>query len=404
MKKVLPYADYAPTPKSSWMWWVYFGLFVMYFMQGILYAEGSILSTAFGGLLIIFGGWEALRTFLRPRHLPAALWFIAALFVLLTIAFVTSPRYLFATALYDYIDTQSQYKGACAFFLSTFIGYRIGLKQQLSQKQILISAIIFAALNVLLFLKNAVTMQLERGTEENTNNSAYNFLFLLPFCAVLLDRYKLIAAALASAALVFVMAGAKRGAILCMALMILCFIVWYGRNYGISFKAVVLMTVLLVAGAWYVMYAFENNPYLQERLDSTMEGNSSARDMLYYDLWRRWTWEPDLQIKLFGLGTAQTVPIAGNFAHNDWLELLIDNGLVGALLYALIIISAAWTIVRSRISPYWKLCVMLWIVFWLAKSIFSMGYVSIFGGITMLFMGMALGNITAIKKLKRTNG
>lgn len=73
----------------------------------------------------------------------------------------------------------------------------------------------------------------------------------------------------------------------------------------------------------------DNSAYFNQ----TLEGNSSGRDSIYSILWYEFLENGSLFYCLFGFGADATISIAGNFAHNDWLELLINNGLLGIVLY-----------------------------------------------------------------------
>jgi O-antigen ligase len=60
-------------------------------------------------------------------------------------------------------------------------------------------------------------------------------------------------------------------------------------------------------------------------------------------------------------------------AHNDWLELLVDNGIVGALVYALIFILLFKMIIKEKnIQKRYLLLAIASI--WLLKSMFSMSF------------------------------
>lgn len=104
--------------------------------------------------------------------------------------------------------------------------------------------------------------------------------------------------------------------------------------------------------------------------------------------------------QLFGRGTAQTVMIAGNYAHNDWLEFLTDNGLLGALLYLTTIVSLFFYRRKIQKGSPMRCAFMIVLLFWFIKSIFSMG-MGIMGGISMMLLGTIIGNTVAVRLPKR---
>ncbi len=80
---------------------------------------------------------------------------------------------------------------------------------------------------------------------------------------------------------------------------------------------------------------FETNDYFRFRIEQTLEGESSSRDVIYSQLWSHYLGNDSYLELIFGEGAFYTVNITiGNHkAHNDWLEILIDCGLLGVISY-----------------------------------------------------------------------
>ena len=88
-----------------------------------------------------------------------------------------------------------------------------------------------------------------------------------------------------------------------------------------------IVVVSLVVYNWFI-----TNDYMMHRLEQTLEGNSSGRDVIYTTAWHAWFDCNNLGHYLFGFGYLGTIchPLMhGYMAHNDWLEILVDYGLVG---------------------------------------------------------------------------
>ena len=85
-----------------------------------------------------------------------------------------------------------------------------------------------------------------------------------------------------------------------------------------------------------------------KRINETMEGNSSARNMIYGKIWNEIVTDTSLLHLLFGRGANSSIIVATNYAHNDWLELMINNGLLGVSLGAFFYISLYKTAHRYR--------------------------------------------------------
>jgi O-antigen ligase len=74
------------------------------------------------------------------------------------------------------------------------------------------------------------------------------------------------------------------------------------------------------------------NDFLISRFIQAKEGNLSGRTELYSSLWMYYK-NSDIKNLLFGYGFAQSIRFVGNTAHNDWLEILIGQGIMGISLY-----------------------------------------------------------------------
>ncbi len=131
------------------------------------------------------------------------------------------------------------------------------------------------------------------------------------------------------------------------------------------------------------------NSFFITRMEATMEGDSSARDE-YYTFFLNYLGSLESIPKmLFGGGAYYTVVLLGNLAHNDWLEILICNGLVGAIIYLVYWVRYYKTIRLSRNTDLY-LPLMLLFISMAAKTLFSMSYAS-----TPLYASFYLGFLLA---------
>ncbi|MCM1022352.1 MAG: O-antigen ligase family protein [Muribaculum sp.] len=379
--------------KSSKLWYVVIIILAIYFTQNLFFQSGgSLFSQGLILLVMVIGLYSFVATLPSILKAPRFLLWVAIFWLMLAVTYVVSPKLLYASALFAFISPMSQFKGATCFCLLLFTGYRIGKKQYLPAKQLCVTVVILLVTSVLSFLQEALFRTNSMTSEETTNNTAYTFLYILIFIPLIFRQYKKIALVAASVIFVFVLAGSKRGAIICMALMLLYAYYWYRRYFRLQIKTVLAIALLGIIAGSYAMHVYAENEYMQKRMEQTMEGNSSGRDAIYERLWNAWV-DADPQTQMIGRGSAQTVTIAGNFAHNDWLEVLTDNGLLGAAIYLMIFASLYRYVSRNRVNRYVYLSIMLWLLYWLAKTLFSMGYTEIMGGVPMMLLGVMLANI-----------
>lgn len=166
-----------------------------------------------------------------------------------------------------------------------------------------------------------------------TNNMGYLFVALIPYVYVF--RKSIIQYVSLAVVMLFILKAMKRGAIL-VAVIIACMFMW--TKYKESRKSerawIIIISVLFVlAAAYYIMTVMMNDAYFQYRIQATLEGDSSGRDEIIDSLRLYLANEASVFELLFGSGADATVSIAGNYAHNDWYEVLINQGVFGLIVY-----------------------------------------------------------------------
>lgn len=239
------------------------------------------------------------------------------------------------------------------------------------------------------------------NTEEITNNAGYLFLSLFPM--VVLFRKKPILQYISLAAIMaFIVLGMKRGAIMICGVVMLYFFRDIIRNaHGKQKFVIIMLTILLCIGtASFVVYWMSESEYMVKRIEETMEGKTSGRDSLYDFFWTYFTEKASLYNYLFGRGANGTLEIYKNYAHNDWLEIAINQGLAGIFIYAYywICFYKTW---RQSTNHDAKLIITLVGIVYFAKTIFSMSYGDMSYVVTSVF-GYALATSNQKRKNSAT--
>lgn len=147
---------------------------------------------------------------------------------------------------------------------------------------------------------------------------------------------------------------------------------------------------------FFFLSFMEQSEFMTQRVNATLKGDSSARDTLYSYLWNAWL-NSDIIHQLFGYGISQTVTIVGNYAHNDWLEILIDYGLLGVVLYATIIIKLFKYRKNLNYNKGAKVCYTSIMLIWMMKTLFSMG-IGVPESLNILLLGSFIGNSIAHRR------
>lgn len=213
------------------------------------------------------------------------------------------------------------------------------------------------------------------GEEEATNNGGYIIVSLLPMFIFLKDRswpqYLLLAGALLLAFL-----SMKRGSVL-VGLVAVAVYFWYLlKNSKKTTKAKVF--VALIIASFGILYVFDRlsttSEYFQERVDETMEGDSSGRDFIHGFLIDYYMTQYTPTEQLVGRGGNATLEVLGQFAHNDWIELGINQGLLGMLLYLFFWIAFVKLLMNRSVPPEVKTALAMIFVIYFLKTFFSMSY------------------------------
>lgn len=228
-------------------------------------------------------------------------------------------------------------------------------------------------------------------TDEFTDNSAYSFLSLLP-CVFLIRKYSILRLVFTGLIIGFVISCAKRGAI--ASLVVACLFVFAyllrknNGNLSVLKKAGLLFMISLLV--YYGINQFLQNDFVQLRFEQLEESGGSSRELIYSNIWNNWT-NSNLLEQLFGHGycASRLMSGTGNFAHNDWLELLADMGIFGIGIYAWFMYSLLKCALKAT-NQNVKYMLLTIFTIWLTKTLFSMSYMDENNFILSILIGYAL--------------
>lgn len=213
---------------------------------------------------------------------------------------------------------------------------------------------------------------------QNIANLGYSFLALLP-ALVLFYKKPVIQYLGIMICGYYIVLCIKRGAILIGVVCLIWFMVTNMQKVSKKQKWVVGMVSLAVvfAGIWLYRYMMETNAYFLYRITQTMEGDSSGRDELYDVFYEHFIHEENPFRFLFGYGADATLKIGENYAHNDWLEIATNHGLIGIVVYIIywICFYISWR--KNKWHPQAFMATgMVFIIYFIA-TFFSMSYNSV---------------------------
>lgn len=381
---------------------IYIFLYIAYSIISIIY-PGTIMSQ---GILAIFLLISTLYTFVCIKDIHIAPNYIKRLFnliVLFTIYgalyYISNKTYIITQGMLFAEVSKSLYlKNIFLSILPIFTFYHFGTKGMISETWLRKISIILMILSIFMFTykHNAFVIGDEYGRTEMTNNYGYYFVSLIPLLCFWRKK-PIILLGLCLIILTFILVSMKRGAILTGVVCILYFIASIFRQSKFSGKIALIIT--LAATFYFTMPIISrfisNSEYFQSRIEDTAEGNSSNRDILYSKAADHIFNEAPLHQFLFGSGADSSIAVLSNYAHNDWLEIGINQGILGIILYLLYFMSfyKLWhtDLEKGPLRESLGLCLIVCFM----TTLFSMSYNSMFISICVC-IGYAAAN-------KRTN-
>ena len=245
----------------------------------------------------------------------------------------------------------------------------------------------------------SVMSSINLGVGETTNNIGYMFVCLSPFIYLLKDKKKQIILLLA--AVFFVILSAKRGAILLEFLFLFYYLYNTYLKGRISLGRILMVAVVLGIVAIIGYKIMVSNEYVYDKFIKTTEGYTSGRDTIAENI-LGYVFGPESSLLslFFGSGIGTSVNIAGNWAHNDWLEFISMSGLLGVFIY-LKFYWSMWVIKRKCYLDQYSLIFTSAAMILFVMSFFSMAIlVSTTNSYSlMILMGYSYGKLV----MKRSN-
>lgn len=358
--------------------YLFLAAIVIYFSQGSLYANGSIISQGTMALWMLIN-----LSYLIKYASKFNLLFIEK--IIFWFWFINSCYWFFSdkvllSAWYEPLSTMNNFKSIFCTLLTYFPVRYFTRLYILTEKHLSVFAAIMLIAFILSYLSFEARMMYELNRDAITNNMGYRFVALLPLLAIFRNiKFTYTSILIAS---YFVIMSSKRGAILCCALFIFLLLYYSFKNIPRNKKVLYSILILGVfsVSVYYLIDIFMSNEYLITRLTNMEAGvdDSGNARVNQVSAIINYTTNGSIFNFLFGYGFDKSVMIAGNYAHNDWAELLANLGALGCVLYLIFFISLISIFTKNKLllSPMQKLMFVSILGCWLLVSMFSMGYTS----------------------------
>lgn len=322
--------------KSSAILHIYTLLWSVYFLQGTVFSHyGGGMAQMILVLLLLFSIFcffyvninYNINSYLKALNYLVVMFTVYGVIRILLNEIIIGDR-LVAEIPFYYL------KNVYISLLPIYVYYLFAKVGILEQKHLQLYLCLFLIVVTFSYIDNYRQASLRKESEEVTNNMGIRFMTLIPML-FFLEKKRLLQYAALVYILTFVVMGMKRGAILLAVVLTIYFL--YHSLKEASQKEKLYLLLLSIAAIVLICLVvadlMDNSAYFNHRVQQTLEGNSSGRDSIYSTLWHAFLENGSLFHCLLGFGADSTVQFCGTSAHNDWLELLINNGLLGIVLY-----------------------------------------------------------------------
>lgn len=366
-------------------------LFLTYsFLLANAQGEGTLLMQVSVILIVLVSIFYFIKAtfFLKIKH---NLFFAWTAFTILNIT-----GFVFTA---DYFDKRyyGPFLAVLVCLLTFYPFYYFSSKNLLSSKILVYFFLVLVPISIYSFYQNEIRV-IESRMNLNTNvvnNVSYFFVKLMPF-VFLIKRKQILSNGLMTLLVIFILLGSKRGAIIVGLFNLIVYIFFRFKTIEKRKKIQgLILTFISFVLLFYFTYDFYiENEFLLYRIESMIDGDSSGRDIIFLNIFETWYNSSNLFNYLFGYGfSASIVSTGGSLAHNDWLETLISFGLMGFLIYLILIsISIKESFNKRKWDTNKRILLKVIVFSWLITSLFSMWYNNINGFTQSLLLAYLIGN------------
>ena len=252
--------------------------------------------------------------------------------------------------------------------------------------------VIFLMLCICVQYKNIYSIANFLDTDKSHIAVSYTPLFILPI--LLLSPSRIIRYTSILLTTIIIISAVKRGGILALGacLMVYVFVKQYVSGTSKLRQITIILAVVAAMGGvvYYIMENTDNN--IIERIQNISDDGGSGRDILWVDTYNN-IHNRDVGYQLAGNGyrSALKVSVLQLPAHNDFLEIWHDFGLIGIVLYGIALFSLGLYTLRlmkrkSKYAPHMAMALTYYFIFsmtsivvfyfWMALVMFSVGIVA----------------------------
>lgn len=379
---------------------IYFLLWCLYYLQGTLYASGGTISKALLGILLILSVYHVFKV--HSMGSSKQLKWLGILVIMFVVYGVFGVLNGYVINVGGMTNT-GYIKNILISFLPIYSFFYYTKKGAIDTSVLYFWTIVLMVVYILSFINHRIVELSDPMTaalndiDEGTNNAGYLVVSLVPLL-IYLNRRPIIQYLSLALIMLFTLSSMKRGAILVGAIMMIVVVLssMNTRKTWHKVLAFIMLVVVVFIGSRYVEYMLTTSDFFNYRLQMTLEGDTSTRDEIYSDFFHFFINQTSIISLLIGSGANATARILGGFAHNDWLEIAIDQGVLGLVVYLAYWISLVKNWRTTSFDKMVYLSFGLSLLYLLFRTFVSMSFLMIPLSCTILLgYGLAKSGITA---------
>lgn len=345
----------------------------VYFLQGALYPVGSLFSISLLATLLVVSFYYfyiANRNYVLPLYFRGLNLLLIMFTIYGVIYIVTNDAVVHSYTADADLNTRDYLIRIYLSLLPVYSFYVFTEEKYITSRRLTrwVWGLFFVV--YLNYQSRQDILRLSRG---RVNNTGYMYVALLPVFAHI--KNYILQYTLLLYSLYYIIVSAKRGAILIGIITLAYFIYKSVKNAPRQkkLKLTSIVCVFIVLGICAYIYRYNHSYLLQKRVAQTETGDTSNRENLYGFFWNQYLNEKEYLKLLFGNGADATILMYENFAHNDWYEILINNGLMGIALYIWYWICFAYCWLKSKSKESTWIIGLVFIIY-STRTLFSMSY------------------------------
>lgn len=329
-----------------------------------------------------------IKTFLSKHINYVKIWMLFLLINVLSFLFIPE-RNLSIAYRYDF-SVISIFRIIFVVLLSFFPFYYLAKKRIISDKTMRAVFLIFFVVNVIGYIYESRLMRMI-GDQKDQVNAIYGLVYLIPYIYFL--KRKTTVYIVLVLFYLLVISSLKRGALMTVSLGSIVLLYWASMNNlykaSRSKKIYSVLIVLLCIISIYVLIS--SNDDMINRLNNIEEDGGSGRNLIYLGLLRAWPINAEFSNFIFGYGFAGTVIFVYTLAHNDWLEVAVNYGLIGLLVYILLWRNLFKIFRKLDKFSMYKYCLLSILLMWFVDSMYDRFFSGSYATTTVMVVGYIVG-------------